>query len=60
MNLIKRLFCRHEWDVNLILYRVHGPADAKPIYDKVEWKCPKCGKVRYGYRKLKKEICEWH
>lgn len=48
MDSIKHLFCRHKWKLNRV-HPVHGPIENKPLFSKLEWKCSKCGKLRYDY-----------
>lgn len=44
MNILKRLFCKHEfeWQRNIYGDEIHYCGGKRSI-----WKCKKCGKIQY-------------
>ena len=48
MKFFKRLFCRHVWLLNR-WHWTHGITGNHPLFIEAEYKCSKCGKLKYEY-----------
>lgn len=45
MKLLKRLFCKHDYE---FVRNIYGDAIRYLGWKRSEWKCKKCGKVKYS------------
>lgn len=48
MKLFKQLFCRHKWKLNWWQWS-NGVFGEHPLFIQAEYKCKKCGKIKYEY-----------
>ena len=63
LNWIKRIFCRHDYEIKR-WHWTHGPYNNEPAFIEVETVCKKCGKGSYMWcergSKVEKYIVENH
>lgn len=50
MSIIRRFFCRHEWE---FVRNIYGDEINHVGGKRSMWRCVKCGKVTYGARLMK-------
>lgn len=44
MNILRRMFCKHEWQ---FVCNIYGDEIIRVGYKRSVWQCSKCGKLRY-------------